>query len=73
VATLVRHGDIDATGTLVEFTSAGRVTLAVMTWMALWWVTEAIDIFATALLPIAVLPTLGAVTIGEATARTPTS
>jgi len=58
----------DATGTLVEFTSAGRVTLAVMTWMAVWWVTEAIDISATALLPIAVLPTLGAVTIGEATA-----
>ena len=58
----------DATGTLVEFTSAGRVTLAVMTWMALWWVTEAIDISATALLPIAVLPTLGAVSIGEATA-----
>ena len=58
----------DATGGLVEFTTAGRATLAVMTWMALWWLTEAIDIAATALLPIALLPTLGAATIGEATA-----
>ncbi len=58
----------DATGTLIEFTTPGRVTLAVMTWMAVWWLTEAIDISATALLPIALLPTLGAATIGEATA-----
>lgn len=58
----------DATGGLVEFTTAGRVTLAVMTWMAPWWLTEAIDVSATALLPIALLPTLGAATIGEATA-----
>ena len=41
------------TGGLVEFTTAGRATLAIMTWMAVWWLTEAIDISATALLPIA--------------------
>ncbi len=58
----------DGTGELVEFTTSGRATLAVMTWMALWWLTEAIDISATALLPIALLPTIGAATIGEATA-----
>ena len=57
-----------ASGGLVPFTAAGRLTLAVMAWMAVWWLTEAIDISATALLPIALLPTLGAVSIGEATA-----
>ncbi|EHQ51107.1 anion transporter [Ectothiorhodospira sp. PHS-1] len=36
--------------------------------MAIWWVTEAIPIPATALLPIAVLPLLGASTIAEAAA-----
>ena len=58
----------DGTGGLVEFTTAGRATLAIMTWMAVWWLTEAIDISATALLPIALLPTIGAATIGAATA-----
>jgi sodium-dependent dicarboxylate transporter 2/3/5 len=57
-----------ASGDVVQFTSAGRVTLAVLTWMALWWLTEAINISATALLPIALLPILGAATIGDATA-----
>jgi sodium-dependent dicarboxylate transporter 2/3/5 len=53
---------------VVEFSRAGRVTLAVMTWMAVWWLTEAIDISATSLLPIALLPLLGAASVGEATA-----
>ena len=58
----------DPAGQAVEFTREGRVTLAVMTWMAVWWLTEAIDISATALLPIALLPVLGAASIGQATA-----
>ncbi len=53
---------------LIELSHAWRVTLAVMVWMALWWLTEAIEISATALLPIALLPVLGAATIGGATA-----
>ncbi len=57
-----------ATGTMVPLSGPGRMTLAVMTWMAVWWLTEAIDISATALLPIALLPVLGAATIGGATA-----
>ncbi len=40
----------------VSFGSAGRATLALMVWMAVWWLTEAVDVSATALLPIAVLP-----------------
>ncbi|MGF1462366.1 MAG: SLC13 family permease [Maricaulaceae bacterium] len=34
--------------------------------MAIWWATEAIPIPATALLPIAVLPFLGVLSVGEA-------
>ncbi|MDQ7040707.1 MAG: DASS family sodium-coupled anion symporter [Rhodothermus sp.] len=43
-------------------------TAAVSLWMAVWWITEAIPIPATALLPIVLYPVLGIRTIGEATA-----
>jgi solute carrier family 13 (sodium-dependent dicarboxylate transporter), member 2/3/5 len=43
----------------VEFTRAGRATLALMVCMASWWLTEAVDIEVTALLPIAAFPVLG--------------
>lgn len=46
----------------------GRCTAAVAAWMAVWWMTEAIDVAATALLPVALLPALGAAPIGEVTA-----
>ncbi len=46
-------------GTVVAFSAAGRQTLAVMVWMAIWWVTEAVDISVTALLPLVVFPVLG--------------
>ena len=48
-----------AAGELVEFTHAGRATLAVMVWMAGWWLTEALDLEVTALLPIVAFPLLG--------------
>lgn len=53
---------------VVIFSHSGRATLAVMAWMATWWLTEAINISATALLPIAVFPIFGILTIAEATA-----
>jgi len=43
----------------VEFSAAGRATLGMMVWMATWWITEAVDIEVTALLPIATFPLLG--------------
>ena len=52
-----------AGGEVVEFTATGRATLAVMIWMAIWWLSEAIHISATALLPLAVFPLLGAADI----------
>lgn len=54
--------------TEVALDHGARVTIAVMVWMATWWLTEAIDISATALLPIAAFPLLGALTVAEATA-----
>ena len=45
-------------GEWVEFTQAGRATLGMMVWMATWWLTEAVDIEVTALLPIATFPLL---------------
>jgi solute carrier family 13 (sodium-dependent dicarboxylate transporter), member 2/3/5 len=43
-------------------------TAAVATLMAVWWITEALPIAATALLPIVLFPVLQVGTIGEATA-----
>ena len=37
-------------------------------WMAVWWISEAVPLPATALLPIVVLPATGAGTVVEATA-----
>jgi sodium-dependent dicarboxylate transporter 2/3/5 len=46
-------------GEWVEFSQAGRTTLGMMVWMATWWLTEAVDIEVTALLPIVAFPLLG--------------
>src|SRR5687767_1340040 len=43
----------------VEFSQAGRVTLALMVWMAVWWITEAVNIEVTALLPVVAFPLFG--------------
>lgn len=42
--------------------------LAVTLWMALWWVTEAVPIAVTALLPIILFPLTGVLDIGSTTA-----
>ncbi|MDH5263511.1 MAG: SLC13 family permease, partial [Betaproteobacteria bacterium] len=54
-------------GTVAEFTVEGRATLAMVAWMATWWMTETVDIEVTALLPIAVFPLLGIASIANAT------
>ena len=40
----------DGSGGLVPFGHAGKATSAAGVWMAVWWMTEAIPIYATALL-----------------------
>jgi sodium-dependent dicarboxylate transporter 2/3/5 len=57
-----------AGGDTATFTQAGRTTLAMMAWMATWWMTEAVDIEVTALLPIALFPLLGIMPLGKTTA-----
>lgn len=42
--------------------------VCVTIWMALWWVTEAVPIAVTALLPIILFPLLGVMDIGSTTA-----
>jgi sodium-dependent dicarboxylate transporter 2/3/5 len=59
----------DAAGRAVTFSHAGRATLAMMAWMAIWWMTEAVEIEATALLPIVAFPLLGVMKLGETTAN----
>jgi sodium-dependent dicarboxylate transporter 2/3/5 len=60
---------LDAAGKTVVFSHAGRATLAMMAWMAIWWMTEAVEIEVTALLPIVAFPLLGVMKLGETTAN----
>lgn len=48
---------------------AGRVTAGLAAWMATWWLTEAVPLAATALLPVVVLPLTGAYGIDQTTAH----
>ena len=58
-----------AAGEVVPFTSAGRATLAMMAWMASWWMTEAVEIEVTSLLPIVAFPLFGIMAVGKTTAN----
>ncbi len=59
---------VAADGRTADFTPAGRAALAIMCWMAMWWMTEAIAIEATALLPVVAFPLLGVASLGKTTA-----
>jgi len=58
----------DPVGQTVPFTTEGRMTLALMTWMAIWWLTEAVEISTTALIPLALFPLLNVTDIKTAAA-----
>jgi len=45
---------------------AGARVLGLALWMAVWWVSEAVPLAATSLLPIVVLPLIGVRTVREA-------
>jgi sodium-dependent dicarboxylate transporter 2/3/5 len=66
---LLPTGYLAADGNVVPFTPAGRATLAMMAWMATWWMTEAVEIEVTALLPVAVFPLAGIMPLGRTTAN----
>lgn len=48
--------------------ATGWSVAALALWMAIWWATEAVPLFVTALLPLAVLPLLGVADIAGAAA-----
>jgi sodium-dependent dicarboxylate transporter 2/3/5 len=58
-----------ANGAPVAFSPAGRATLAMMAWMATWWMTEAVEIEVTSLLPIVTFPLFGIMSVGKTTAN----
>jgi sodium-dependent dicarboxylate transporter 2/3/5 len=50
-----------------DLSSEGVAVLAGTLWIATWWITEAIPIPATSLLPIVLFPLTGALSIGDTT------
>ncbi len=63
---LLPHQFVAADGSIGMFTWAGRATLAMMIWMGVWWLTEAVEISITALLPIPLFPLLGVASAQDA-------
>lgn len=57
-----------ADGTVTELSGAAHAVAATGVWMAVWWLTEAVHLSVTALLPIVLLPLTGAATMEESTA-----
>ncbi len=59
---------VDIQKALIPLTFSAKTTLCITVWMAIWWLTEAIDISATALLPIAMFPLLDISNVKDTTA-----
>jgi sodium-dependent dicarboxylate transporter 2/3/5 len=68
VLVLLPDAYLSSEGERLPVTPAGRATAAVAVWMAVWWLSEAIPVYATALLPLVLLPLLGAAPIRAAAA-----
>ncbi len=58
----------DGAGKVVPFLHPGRATLAMLVWMAIWWMTETVEIEVTAMLPVVAFPLAGIMSIEEAAA-----
>ncbi len=52
-------------GEILALTSSARAAASVGLWMAVWWMTEAISVYATALLPLALFPLTGAASMKQ--------
>ena len=59
---------ISGNGELTILTHPAKATMALLVWMAIWWLGEATHITVTALLPIALFPLFDVASIKEATA-----
>ena len=47
----------------------GKLVLATTVWMGTWWITEAIPIYVTALLPLIIFPSLNITQLGQTSAN----
>ena len=68
VYVLLPETTTSAEGAAVPLTAGCRATLALMAWMAAWWMTEAVEIEVTALLPVVLFPLCGVLPLGRTTA-----
>lgn len=48
---------------------AAKAVFAISVWMIVWWITEAIPVYATALLPIGLIPVLGVLPVKQIAAE----
>jgi sodium-dependent dicarboxylate transporter 2/3/5 len=48
-----------------SLSAEAAITAGLLLWMSVWWVTEAVDLAVTALLPVALLPLAGAMPFRE--------
>jgi len=46
-----------------------KIVLAISVWMIVWWITEAIPVYATALLPLGLIPLLGVLPVKQIAAE----
>lgn len=51
---------------LLGLSADGRSTLAIALWLAIWWITEAVPIAATGLLPLVLFPLTQVMSVGQA-------
>jgi sodium-dependent dicarboxylate transporter 2/3/5 len=56
---------LDSTGETQPLLFAARVVAGLVVWMAIWWMFEPIPIYATALLPLVVLPLVNVASLSE--------
>jgi len=56
---------VNPAGELVELSSFARFVAAIGLWMALWWMTESLPVYVTAMLPLALFPLAEATTMKE--------
>ena len=61
---------VDADGATQPIVFAARIVAALVVWMALWWMLEPIPIYATALLPLVVIPMTGVAPLQRSLATT---
>ncbi len=52
-------------GQLIELSSYARYVASIGVWMALWWMTEAVPVYITAMLPLTLFPLAGTVPIKQ--------